>query len=277
MKRLLFALYILVVDTAHGLPWPAVSNPVITSCNDGSSTCSSSVYYAHSGTVFNEIEPVIPPPTFFGTVIRAYGVHCDKGSRLPGEEEQFTKCYWDANPPRSHAPATTGECELVDLRSWELREGSSCQTTSTWGVHSGAGPGGECVLFGLATTGFLYSPMGTISASDAANSGNHWCVKPLPPSVTCDLRLSDHLLDHGSMAPDGVSTASVRGELKCGVNPKVEIVGGGDFMIAAGVHAQLDATVYANTNVLNLSSRVTTVNAQAGDYTANRVITVSPW
>ncbi|WP_342901651.1 hypothetical protein [Enterobacter cloacae] len=116
-----------------------------------------------------------------------------------------------------------------------------------------------------------------MDATTAANSGNRFCVKPLPPATKCDLQLKDTILDHGVLTPNESSSASVTGVIECGQKPVVEFVGGADFTIAPGVNAALNANVDTTLNKITINSRVTTVNASGGNYSASKVITVSPW
>ncbi|MES3574238.1 hypothetical protein [Enterobacter cloacae] len=136
------------------------------------------------------------------------------------------------------------------------------------------------MLFGILVGGIgglLHTPMGAMDATTAANSGNRFCVKPLPPATKCDLQLNDTILDHGVLTPNASSTASVTGVIDCGRKPVVEFVGGADYTIAPGVNGALNANVDTTLNKITINSRVTTVNASGGDYSASKVITVSPW
>ncbi|MES3575444.1 hypothetical protein [Enterobacter cloacae] len=259
---------------ANAIRWPSLSEPIISFCNTNSG-CNNPVYYKHSGTVFLEQPELIKPPNAASRTIRAYGVHCNLGSRLPGYEQPFSGCFWD---PRAgmHAPSTSN-CTLDSIERWDLTFNSTCATGLTWGGHGGAGPGGECVLFGILVGELLHTPMGIVEATTAANSGNRFCVKPLPPATKCDLQLNNTILDHGVLTPDGYSNASVSGVIECGQKPVVEFVGGADFTIAPGVNAALNANVDTTLNKITINSRVTTVNASGGNYSASKVITVSPW
>lgn len=273
MKFKLLALIGMWVYDAHAIRWPSVSEPAITGCYNPNSGCSTNVSYNHNGTVFLEQPELIKPPSGKTLIVRAYGVHCDIGSKLPGYESTFQRCSWDS---ANHSPTTTN-CSRISDTSWELTPSSTCTTSLTWGTHSGAGPGGECVLFGTMVGLVLYTPMGIMYAEQVANNGNRFCVKPLPPATKCDLQLNDTILDHGMLPPDGSSTASVTGSIECGQKPVVEFVGGADFTIAPGVNGSLNANVDATLNKVTINSRVTTVNASGGNYSASKVITVSPW
>ncbi|MES3575762.1 hypothetical protein [Enterobacter cloacae] len=275
MKLKLLLLMGVWVCNAHAIRWPSLSDPVITSCSGGGA-CTSYVYYKHNGTVFLE-QPLgmVSPPFSNDLNIRAYGIHCEYGSKLPGFEKPFSSCRWDPQDGL-HAPKTSN-CMRRGNATWNLTESSTCTTDLTWGGHNGAGPGGECVLFGILQGSLLYTPMGIMDAYSAANSGNRFCVKPLPPATKCDLQLKDTILDHGVLTANDSSTASVTGVIDCGRKPVVEFVGGADYTIAPGVNGALNANVDTTLNKITINSRVTTVNASGGDYSVSKVITVSPW
>ncbi|EPJ9399997.1 hypothetical protein QCJ93_001071 [Enterobacter bugandensis] len=276
MKYKLMLLMSMWTYDTKAIRWPSLSDPEITSCTIANNiTCSHAVYYKHSGTVFLEQPELVKPPDVKSLTIRAYGIHCQRGSNLPGEVSPFTGCQWDT-ASKWHAPATYN-CMRESLTSWDLNSSWPCTTDLSFGGHSGAGPGGECVLFGIMVGAILHTPMGAMDATSAANSGNRFCVKPLPPATKCDIQLHDTVLDHGVLTPNASSTASVSGVIECGQKPVVEFVGGADFMVAPGVNASLNANVETASNKIRVNSRLTTANASGGDYSASKVITVSPW
>lgn len=277
MKYKLLLLMSVWAYDAHAIRWPSLSDPEITGCSSyGGKSCAYYVMYKHNGTVFLEQPELIKPPNVTSRNIRAYGIHCQGGSSMPGEESPFVSCNWDVSSSMQHAP-DTNNCERVSTTSWDLSASSTCTTALTWGGHVGAGPGGECVLFGVMVGNILHTPMGTMDPTTAANSGNRFCVKPLPPATKCDLQLNDTILDHGVLTPNGSSTASVTGVIECGKKPVVEFVGGADFIIAPGINAALNANVDTTSNKISVNSRLTTTNASGGDYSTSKVITVSPW
>lgn len=263
---------------AQAVLWPSISDPIIVSCEDGFTPCSKAVRYSHSGRVFLNQPELIKPPSGGSIHVRAYGVHCESGSALPGYESPFKECHWDEQSYNAHAPPTRVQCQRESPTSWKIIPyGQTCSTESSWGIHNGAGPGGECVLFGIMQGGILYTPMGAMEATTAANSGSNFCVKPLPPQTKCDVVMDDTILDHGVLGPIGFSTTSVTGVIKCGEKPTVEFVGGADYNIGPGINGQLRAEVDINTNRIRINSHVNTLNAKAGDYQLNKVIVISPW
>lgn len=280
MKYILLLLMSVVGYDAHAVKWPSISDPFIRSCEDQNqnTSCDKMVYYRHGGTVMLEQPELIKPPNKQDVEIFPYGIHCGRGSNLPGYESPFADCYWDEQIRYgTHAPRLNSPCLRVTYTSWELRGSSTCATDLNWGGHSGAGPGGECVLFGVMVGSLLYTPMGAMDATTAANAGNRFCVKPLPPAIKCELKLNDTILDHGVLPPNGSSTASVTGVIECGQKPIVEFVGGDDFMIAPGINGKLNADVDTVNKIIKLNSLVTTVNAKGGSYSASKVVTVTPW
>ncbi len=274
MRILILLLFLPSISTL-GSPWPHLSNPKIASGDHSSQgPYSRNVSYSHSGTVLLDVQPVYTPYTN-SSPIEAYGVHCQSGSKYPGYERPFSSCTWDKSSGQ-HSPKMTGKCQTI-AGSWRLTPDSNCSTSYSWGNHSGAGPGGECVMFGIYySPATIATPMGAINATTAANSGNAFCQKPLPPNITCDISLTDSVLDHGLMTTTGSHTTSVSGEISCGEAPIVEIVGGNDISLGNGVSTKLDIKTLGSKQIV-IYSNMTTVNAEAGDYIASRVVTVSPW
>ncbi|MFP2166581.1 hypothetical protein ACLEYI_16665 [Enterobacter ludwigii] len=277
MKYKLLLVVAMWAYDAHAIRWPSISDPVILFCNNEyGEICNDNVNYKHNGTVFLEQPEIAKPPTSTSLVIRAYGIHCGYGSKVPGYEKPFSQCNWDTQSYSTHAPFTSN-CTRAATDRWDLSTSSTCNTDLIWGGHRGAGPGGECVLFGIMVGSILYTPMGAMHANSVANAGNRFCVKPLPPATKCDMQLNDTILDHGVLTPNGSSRASVAGVIDCGQKPVVEFVGGADYTIAPGVNGALNANVDTTLNKIIINSRVTTTIASGGDYSASKTITVSPW
>lgn len=276
MKYLLLFLLFTCADV-YAIRWPSVSDVQIASCSGGVA-CASLVMHSHAGTVFLDQPELVPVPNAKTKTITAYGIHCSMGSTIPGFVRPFTDCSWvfsnmvsDAHAPRVY------DCLLVSTNSWELTASSTCRTDLTWGQHTGAGPGGDCVMFGILYGELLYTPKGIFDALTVANSGNSFCQKPLPPATKCDLQLFDTVLNHSTMPQTGVSTANIAGIVDCGLSPVFEFIGGGDIKIAPGVDAALKFSFDKATSQINIQSRVTTENAQGGEYSSSKVIVVSPW
>lgn len=278
MRYTLIFLSAIIIWPAYGetLKWPRVTDPKITRCDhkDGG-ICNENVNYAHSGTGFDYLEPQMPKPTITATKIKPYGVHCDLGSSIPGYETAFSKCRWN-NMYGVHSPALEGTCQTLAGGSWELTQDSTCATSTTWAGHGGAGPGGECVLFGYLSEGVVYTPYGVISALSAANSGNQICHKPLPPNIACDIKLPSPLLDHGLMVPTANSIRTINGTVDCGPKPKISFVGGNELSLDVGIRTNLMAQL-TNGKFLEISSDLTTTNAATGDHRGSTVLVVSPW
>ncbi len=279
MKWYTFSVLILVQSistAAYCVAWPYVNNPRIVSCSrtPESGECSNNVVYASDGVVFADILPVGRPDPALGTKIYALGIHCSRGNSLTNEP--FRLCRWHRPYPR-HFPTITGKCELKDTSSWELTPDSTCDT-GDWQVHTGAGPGGECVVFTqvmLNTIDPINTPFGWLVSETVANSGNRFCQKALPPTVRCDLDLPS-VIDHRTMPPQGTNSVTVVGSIACGAKPVVDVVGGDVVVLGAGVKSRLSTNVTSATSVA-LTSKLTVNNAAPGEYRGAAVVRVSPY
>nr|ULG10915.1 hypothetical protein 220p1_00032 [Serratia entomophila] len=207
--------------------------------------------------------------------VAAYGVHCDRGDASKGIP--FERCYWTIS---GHAPSTTGHCRLRTIGRWDLDDTSNCQTDSSWGFHTGAAPGGECVLFGQLAEGatFISTPTGAIWAGTAANSGNSYCVKALAPNVKCEINLPSEI-DHGVIYENegGEGRRFIDGVVDCGGAPVVAVVGRSDFELATGVSVKVSTSMVSNTQLRVQSDIDVKSYAYPGEYSAAIVIAVSPY
>jgi len=177
-----------------------------------------------------------------------------------------------------HTPQLLSKCKLKSTNSWELTPDSTCFTQQAWGPHSGAAPGGECVMFVqsnlAASTGAQRTPIGLITPNDAANNGNNFCAKALPPSVTCEL-MAPSVIDLGVVRPGESSQQDDFGEISCGEAPKITKLVDGDKDYN-GVKISVEPTVIDSTK-LRINSTVTvSSDAKAGDYSATYVFIASP-
>lgn len=284
MKSLLLALILLgVSQQSLSVLFPVLTNPRITRCIAGSIPgqpvlqCSGDVFYAADGAALVDIVPIDRPNRFNGTTLRAYTVHCQSGTTHPSDPRRpFGGCVFRAGD--FHSPVLSN-CRLVSVWEWDLTPDSTCGVTTTWGPHSGAGPGGECVLFVQSTadivTGTLHTIYGIVTAEQMANSGNLFCQKPLPPSVTCDVLLPA-TIDHGTVGPDSSSSISVSGQVSCGDNPRIGILGGGRLNLAPGVTTVLTARSIGPDQI-QITSDLVTQGGAIGDHSASTVIIVSPY
>lgn len=278
MRLIMTVAFLVIGNTASAVPWPILDNPRIESCNGTASPCSSSVYYSHSGAVMVNVNAVgAPVGGQLGTRVEALGVHCEYGNALNGVLP-FRKCSW--SPASGHAPKTVGKCELRGLNSWELTSDSSCSVESTWGPHSGAGPGGECVIFTnyawyQSPNGAVATPWGMVTAEQAANSGNRFCSKPLPPNVQCELKLPS-LIDHGTLGGGDSSKREDDGELNCGRTPKIDVLVNGDSD-TGGVRIRASPVVVNPTTVRIVSEISVGPSAVPGEHSATYVFVASPY
>lgn len=277
--RLIIGLALLVnIPTGHSYPWPILQDTKITSClGDPWNPCSRTVAYSTSGVVMTEVNAVGPAnPGGTGIMVIPVGVHCNKGNAMVGDKT-FSECRWSAGG--SHSPRLFGKCELRDPNSWELTSDSTCVVDTSWYGHSGAGPGGECVVF--TNTSNVYSgsalntPWGILTAMQAANSGNRFCSKPLPPSVKCELNLPN-TLDLGAIRAGDTAKRVDEGQVDCGLTPKIEVLVNGDRDIG-GVRISTTPLV-VNPTTVRITSEITVSNsAVAGEHSATYVFVASPY
>jgi hypothetical protein len=271
-RRTAAALSLLFTNVAYPTPFPMVT-PIIQSCISGTmGPCSQQVHYASTGTKFVDIPPNrLNLTDRRGTLeLVTVGIHCDLG-RAGGP---YSACTFMTD---GHAPALTSKCSLVSYGSWELTSNSTCSTQTSWGVHGGAAPGAECVVFAQGGTVNLYTAQtvyGNLSAYQIANSGNSYCTKPLPPNVRCTVNLPEEI-NHGAISPMEQNTASIRGALNCGISPRVEFVGGEKLTLGDGVTTVLSSDTSVR-GVITLTSSITTNGAAAGAYQGSTVLVVSP-
>ncbi len=280
MRTVITLLYCLFATTSvkADVLWPTIPHIEIVSCKDGDNgPCSTQVMYEASPTQFVRLPENVGPTGQYLKVI-AYGVHCRAGSK-PG---QFNYCQWLPQGGYGHSPTQTSECRLSSPTSWKLTENSTCMVSSKrYGAHTGAGPGSECVVFGLDSypvPAAIQTPIGPLTAAQVANGGDTYCIKPLPPAARCDLVIiDDGVLDHGIVAPDSTSKRSTTLYMNCGDSPKFSLQGinGNKVTLGTGVTANITTSI-VNKSQATLTSVLTTTNAQPGNYRATFVLIVSP-
>lgn len=279
MKTLVLALMVLVWHPAVSALHPFLVDPSITSCDDRSGRpCSEHVYYVAAGLVLADTAPLTPPLSDGGTALQAVGVHCENGDLSMGVP--FRTCRWTVLP--THTPTIAG-CQLIDAGSWELDRNATCQlTVNTWGMHTGAGPGGECIMFvqkgqkipnGVGAV--IRTIYGDLTADIVANAGSSFCQKPLPPAQKCDIDLPG-IIDHGEGGTEFHSEINVEGTIDCGVDPVLTVVGGSVVSMGPGVTSNLTLQILGMGRV-GVTSVVDTTNASPGDYSVSRVVIASPY
>lgn len=273
--NIIYALCLLTwMPFASALPWPVLNELAIRSCdNTVTRPCATNVFYESTGTHWTDVQPVVPPPTEL--TITAYGVGCRNGDAVSG----FRDCVWARDP---YAPRVF-KCKLVGDGSWRLTADSSCTSNLAWGPNGGVSPGSACIVFGAPLDGIggarynsILTPMGAVSALQAANGGNRFCVKALPPNTRCEVNLGSAILDHGVMGTYASSVRSLSGSVDCGDAPLITIVGGNDLILGAGVKTRLSTMMVGN-RTINISSELTTSGAAPSSYMASTVLVVSPW
>lgn len=273
--KLVLALLVCLAElsTAHAVNWPILKDVRVTSCkNNGDGVCSSSVWYWTSGSQLLPMASVGTPDYRSSLYVVPIGVHCDRGNSLEGRP--FQSCSWATS---GHAPALVGKCMLRDTNSWELTWDSTCAVDSTWGGHGGAGPGGECVVFTNSPTYLqaVNTPMGRVSALDAANSGNRYCYKPLPPNVQCELSLPT-IIDHGEVRVGQQSKRDDDGHIDCGGTPKIDVLVNGNRDVN-GVRISATPRVL-NPRTVRITSEIrVSSSATVGEHSATYVFVASPY
>lgn len=271
----------LYASMSYSVPWPIMMDPKITSCADNPVTnygpCSSNVYYSTSGVQFVDVIPVgTPNLSGVSTNVRPVGVHCSTGNGVTGILP-FRSCNW--RDDSAHHPQLVGTCRLRDLTSWTLTQDSTCAIGSTWGPHTGAGPGGECIVFTnsvrLSGAGAVNTPWGPLTADQAGNGGNRFCSKPLPPSVTCELQLPS-VIDHGPLRAGETSKREDNGTVTCGGSPKIDVLVNGD-RDTGGVRITANPFVVNPTTVRITSEINVSSSAVPGEHSATYVFVASPY
>nr|ULG15755.1 hypothetical protein 495p2_00001 [Serratia proteamaculans] len=229
--------------------------------------------FTSSGSILVDQQPRTLPVYGSGLDLIPISVHCAYG--YPAIGQPASECDWRGG---EHAPKMVSECRLASYDSWELTPSSTCQTTTNWGPHRGAGPGAECTLFVQSTTPSYVKSITTISgildATMVANSGSSFCQKPLPPEARCDLVLPPDI-DHGSIAPNARSTASIDGTIDCGATPKVTFMGGATLTLSPGIKTTLTSQLIGTTQV-RITSTLDAINGAPGNHSASTVVIVSP-
>ncbi|AXK22906.1 Putative membrane protein [Serratia marcescens] len=277
--RLIIALALFVyIPVGGAIPWPILLDPKIDRCSGPvSNPCSSSVSYTVAGVIMTDVLPVGPSnPGNTGKRVYPVGVHCQTGNALVGKLP-FGTCTWRND--LAHRPQLLGKCELRDPNSWVLTSDSDCSVQSAWSGHSGAGPGGECVVFTNSTSvvggGVVNTPWGGLTAMQAANSGNRFCSKPLPPNVTCELDLPN-IIDHGEIRAGDSSKRVDEGQINCGLTPKIEVLVNGD-RDTEGVRISTTPLI-VNPTTVRITTEITVSNsAVAGEHSATYVFVASPY
>lgn len=266
--------------SSNASKWPMITDIRITECKDypGAQgqfigyTCNYYVYYAVGGVTMVDIPDDAPPSVVKTTVVNLWGMHCAYGDAASGVP--YSGCFWVNG--EGHSPSTKN-CRTTTTDGWILTPTSTCiPTYPNYGPHSASGAGGECLMYGKYAYDILYTPYGPMDANVVANSMHHLCIKPVPPSVTCELIPLDGLeFDHGIMTASSVDTRSLAFNIDCGVNPSV-ITGSGQLRLADGVTSELTAKILSDSNMIVISKLTTSAAAQPGAYSGSDIIIISP-
>ncbi|WP_239440967.1 MULTISPECIES: hypothetical protein [Serratia] len=247
----------------------------IESCrNNWWGSCNITVMYSGTSEMREIGIPTTRPDDFGGTGLfyNAFGpagVYCQSGMK----RGEFKGCSFSIGDPR-YSPRPI-KCKLIDGTSWRLKD-DTCDIGPTWGPGVGAGPGHQCVIFGIQLIGYsLLTPWGVVDADTAANSGNQWCLKPTAPDVICSVYLPP-LIDHGQLVAGSSDKKYIDGAVDCGISPVVEIVGSTSLNLGSGVQSKLTTTLLSNTSVRVESDLTVAKSAPPGEYFASVVVVVSP-
>lgn len=283
MYKLLCCLVCLFLcASAHAVKWPTVEGLRITKCqtswDEKVTHCSQNVYFQASGGPVMVEAPNRSDPGVITTKVRLFGINCGIGD--PQKGQPFHSCFWSTNYENSPNIPIGVKCETTSSRSWELTSTSTCRyDTNEYGPHYGAGPGGECLVFGksnIQEPATISTPWGDLTALTVANSGNTYCIKPVAPDITCEISIpGDGVLHHTKITPSQSDVLTLSGALNCGGKPKVTIVGGGNLILGKGVTIDLSVSEVQATR-FTLTSSLRTNNAEPGEYRTAVVLVASP-
>ncbi|CAM3830058.1 hypothetical protein SESI111939_02925 [Serratia silvae] len=286
MYKLLCCLVCLFLcASAHAVKWPTVEGLRITKCqtswNEQVTHCSQNVWYQASGRTIMVEAPDRSDPGVNDTRVQLFGIYCGNGGGREGRP--FTYCYWSTDYLDAPNVPFSVKCETTSSSSWVLTSASTCSYSSNvYGPHYGAGPGGECLMFGKASSPgsrhtTISTPWGDLSALTVANSGNTYCMKPVAPDIECEISIpGDGVLHHTNIKPSQSDVLTLSGELNCGGKPKVTIVGGGNLILGKGVTVDLSVSEIQATR-FTLTSSLRTNNAEPGEYRTAVVLVASPY
>lgn len=281
MYKLLCCLVCLFLcASADAVKWPTVEGLRITRCQSGNwqgtvGHCSQEVYYQASGTTVMVDAPNRSDSGLDKKEVELFGIHCYNS--LNG---RFYSCNWNRDYVHTPLSMIGSKCETTSGGSWVLTSASTCRYNSReFGPHYGAGPGGECMMFGKSYSAeptTISTPWGDLSAETVANSGSAYCIKPVVPSVKCEISVpGDGVLHHTKITPSQSDVLTLSGELNCGGKPKVTIVGGGNLILGKGVTVDLSVSEIQATR-FTLTSSLRTNNAEPGEYRTAVVLVASP-
>lgn len=263
---ILIFLFVIPNYTFAAIPWPVIISERITYCSDEpDNPCSQAVKYA--GTIGLEmITPLMDPAGPSKDRPKWWGIHCKYGNAMTNTP--FSDCNWTSDI--QHAPSTP---QVIIDRYWNLIRGDFYTGDYSFGSHWGAGPGGECRLFGVMYGSQLLTPKGIFNANTVANSGGGVCIKAVPPNYRCEINAPSEIKH--TIATIGSKTINASGSINCGSKPKIYIIGGSEIKLAPGLTESLKITV--NGNSLLLTSTVNSNRSKPGIYKGTHIINVSPW
>ena len=262
-------LYFSASTPARAIIWPTIDDIRITECELGpEGPCSNSLYYSGKVEMREQGEPSVPVRPAKSR-LEIVGIHCYYG----GNGKPLRTCSWWNIP--SHHPMMITPCNFADDLHWDIKDATQCTFETRWGPHTGAGPGGECVMAGVLPQGkgLLYTPWGALDATVVANTGARNCAQPMAPEEGCSVGTLQSLI-HGALGPTANDIRTTYTSVSCGLSPKVTIVGGSTLNLGPGVSTTLTAKIEEQR--LAVRSDLTITGAKPGSYSGQAIIMVSP-
>ena len=264
ITRLTCILLTTITMPTHAIPWPTVTEMRILECNSTveNGPCSGQIVRAVSQIL--ERGAVQTQLSYPGRVVGA-AIHCGSGNALTGVP--FSDCSWRHR---------VGKCENALTVSWEGLRLRDCNIGSSKYEHTGAGPGGECALWGVVQkSGLLETPYGVYDATDTANSGSANCIKSTPPDLRCEIGMLDNL-DFGTVSKVGTYRKQVETNIDCGDHPVVSVSGPAKIELAPGVRVSLKASIVKD-GMVTVDGELDVGDLTPGLATATSIIVVSPY
>ncbi len=258
-----------VAGATHGADWVQGEIQYILSCTDSPYDCTRGVMYQANiqASMYNAPVEIVRP---LGGP-RAYAVTCRSGNKSAG----FNGCDWTARAPtHPNCRFKRYGTDMVDAFDWDLGPECNSGWSTTYGPHSGAGPGFECLVVGILQGQGLHTPWGVLSAQQMANSNSPFCMRPKSwPMDKCTMKpLHDFTFTLGT-------TGNSRQGYVVGVDCKssfvVRVEGGATFTLGPGVTGTL--TFQNMWDRMYVDARLEAENAKPGTYRASKVIVLEPY
>ncbi|MDT3253743.1 hypothetical protein QZQ97_22785 [Serratia sp. root2] len=121
----------------------------------------------------------------------------------------------------------------------------------------------------------IYTIYGTLTPDMIANAGNTFCQKPPPPGQTCAITVPS-VIDHELIKTTDHSVVAIDGTVNCGAAPLLEIIGGGKINLAPGLYTLITPEMIGEDRI-RLTSTLTAIKAEPGDYAGIAIVIASPY